>query len=74
MLRCDISGAQRLERKWIEFVMAQEEMEAGGEGKRVKRRKAREARMRLADEMGLSVRTRFSVWKRLRARVKVFVF
>ena len=74
VLRCDISGAQRLERKWIEFVMAQEEMEAGGEGKRVKRRKAREARMRLADEMGLSVRTRFSVWKRLRARVKVFVF
>jgi F-box/leucine-rich repeat protein 2/20 len=69
VLRCDISGAQRLERKWIEFVMAQEEMEAGGEGKRFKRRKAREARMRLADEMSLSIRTKFSVWRRLRIHV-----
>jgi F-box/leucine-rich repeat protein 2/20 len=59
----DISGAQRLERRWIEFVMAQEEMEAGGEGRRFKRRKAREARMRLADEMSLSIRTKFSVWR-----------
>ena len=69
VLRCDISGAQRLERRWIEFVMAQEEMEAGGEGRRFKRRKAREARIRLADEMSLSIRTRFSVWSRLRIHV-----
>lgn len=74
MLHCDSSAAQRLECRWIEFVMAQEEMEAGGVGRRFKGRKAREARMRLADEMGLSVRTKFSVWRRLRARVKMIVF
>jgi F-box/leucine-rich repeat protein 2/20 len=74
MLRSDISAAQRLECRWIEFVMAQEEMEAGGVGRRLKRCKAREARTRLADEMGLSVRTEFSVWRRLRARVTMFVF
>jgi F-box/leucine-rich repeat protein 2/20 len=74
VLHCDSSAAQRLECRWIEFVMAQEEMEAGGVGRRFKRRKAREARMRLADEMGLSVRTKFSVWRRLRARVKMIVF
>jgi F-box/leucine-rich repeat protein 2/20 len=73
VLQCDISGAQRLERRWIEFVMAQEEMEAGGEGRRFKRRKAREARMRLADEMSLSIRTKFSVLRRLRVWVIMVV-
>ena len=73
VLRCDISAAQRLERRWIEFVMAQEEMEAGRMGRRFKRRKAREARMKLADEMRLSVRTKLSISRRLRARVKMFV-
>lgn len=73
VLCCDIFAAQRLESRWIEFVMAQEEMEAGGVGRRLKRRKAREARMRLADEMSLSVRTKCSIWRKLRARVTIFV-
>lgn len=69
VLRCDLPAAQRLESRWIEFVMAQEEMEAGGGGKMFKKCKAREARMRLADEMSFSVRTKTSVWRKLRARV-----
>jgi hypothetical protein len=53
----------------IEFVMAQEEMEAGGGGRISRRRKARKAQMRLVDELNLSVRTEFSVWRRLRVRL-----
>jgi hypothetical protein len=69
VLRCVIFAARRLERRWIEFVMAQEEMEAGGGGRIFKRRMARKAQMRLVDEMSLSVRTEFSVWRRLRVRL-----
>jgi F-box/leucine-rich repeat protein 2/20 len=74
VLQCDLPAAQRLERKWIEFVMAQEEMEAGGGGRRFKKSKARKARMRLADEMSLSVRTKTSIWRRLKVRVIMVVF
>lgn len=49
--------------------MAQEEMEAGDEERISRRRKARKAQMRLVDEMSLSVRTEFSVWRRLRVRL-----
>jgi hypothetical protein len=49
--------------------MAQEEMEAGGERRISRRRKARKAQMRLVDELNLSVRTEFSVWRRLRVRL-----
>jgi hypothetical protein len=73
VLRCDIFAAQRLEQRWIEFVMAQEEMEAGGEGRISRRRKARKARMRLVDELNLSVPTRLSVWRKLRFRIKMVV-
>jgi hypothetical protein len=73
VLRYDISAAQMLERRWIEFVMAQEEMEAGGEGRISRRRKARKAQMRLVDELNLSVPTRLSVWRRLRVRLILVV-
>lgn len=69
VLRCDIPAAQRLERKWIEFVMAQEEMEADDDGRIFKKRKARKAQTRLVDEIGLSARTRLSVWRRLKIRI-----
>ena len=49
--------------------MAQEEMEAGDEERISRRRKARKAQMRLVDEKSLSVRTEFSVWRRLRVRL-----
>jgi F-box/leucine-rich repeat protein 2/20 len=73
VLRCDVPAAQRLEQRWIEFVMAQEEMEAGGGERIFKRRMARKAQMRLVDEMSLSVRTEFSVWRRLRVRLILVV-
>jgi F-box/leucine-rich repeat protein 2/20 len=73
VLRCDLPAAQRLEHRWIEFVMAQEEMEAGGEGRISRRCKARKAQMRLVDELNLSVRTRLSVWRKLRFRIKMVV-
>lgn len=69
VLCCDISAAQRLECRWIEFVMVQEEMEAGGGGRIFKRRKARRAQMNLVEEMKSSIRTEVSVWKRLKARI-----
>ena len=53
--------------------MAQEEMEAGDEERISRRRKARKAQMRLVDEMSLSVRTEFSVWRRLRVRLILVV-
>jgi len=69
VLCCDVSAAQRLERRWIEFVMVQEEMEAWGGGRIFKRRKARRAKMNLVEEMKSSIRTEVSVWKRLKARI-----
>lgn len=45
-----IESAQRLERKWAEYMVASEEAGAGGAGARRRRRRAREAAMVHADE------------------------
>ncbi|KXL46332.1 hypothetical protein M433DRAFT_77894 [Acidomyces richmondensis BFW] len=50
VLRGDFTAARRLERKWAEFMIAQEEAGAGGAGSRRRRRRAREAQMLHADE------------------------
>jgi len=54
VLRGDFAAARRLERKWAEFMIAQEEMGADGVGSRRRRRRAREAQMMHADEANLS--------------------
>jgi F-box/leucine-rich repeat protein 2/20 len=46
----DLPAASRLERKWTEYMMANEEAGAGGAGLRRRRRRAREAQMLHADE------------------------
>ncbi|RDW83325.1 hypothetical protein BP5796_04816 [Coleophoma crateriformis] len=50
VLRGDLPAAGRLERKWVEYMMANEEAGAAGAGVRRRRRRAREARMMHADE------------------------
>lgn len=50
VLRGDFASARRLERKWADFMIAQEEAGAGGAGGRRRRRRAREAQMMHADE------------------------
>jgi len=50
VLRGDFLSARRLERKWAEFMIAQEEAGAAGAGSRRRRRRAREAQMMHADE------------------------
>jgi F-box/leucine-rich repeat protein 2/20 len=50
VLRGDFAAATRLERKWAEFMIAQEEASASGAGARRRRRRAREAQMMHADE------------------------
>ncbi|TVY35922.1 F-box/LRR-repeat protein [Lachnellula subtilissima] len=50
VLKGDLPAAGRLERKWTEYMMANEEAGAGGAGLRRRRRRAREAQMLHADE------------------------
>jgi len=50
VMRGDFIAARRLDRKWTDFMMAQEEAGAGGAGSRRRRRRAREAQMMHADE------------------------
>ncbi|KAI9824153.1 MAG: hypothetical protein M1819_000916 [Sarea resinae] len=50
VLRGDLAAASRLERKWAEYMMANEEAGAVGAGGRRRRRRAREAAMMHADE------------------------
>ena len=50
VLRGDFLAARRLERKWADFMIAQEEAGATGSGSRRRRRRAREAQMMHADE------------------------
>lgn len=50
VLRGDFMSARRLERKWADFMIAQEEAGAAGAGSRRRRRRAREAQMMHADE------------------------
>lgn len=52
VLKGDFAAANRLERKWAEFMIAQEEAGASGAGARRRRRRAREAQMMHADEEG----------------------
>lgn len=48
--RGDFLAARRLEKKWAEFMLAQEEANTAGNGSRRRRRRAREAQMMHADE------------------------
>lgn len=50
VLEGDLPAAGRLERRWAEYMMANEEAGAGGAGLRRRRRRAREAQMMHADE------------------------
>lgn len=50
VLRGDLASASRLERKWADYMQANEEAGAGGSGVRRRRRRAREAQMAHADE------------------------
>lgn len=50
VLRCDLAAAGRLERKWADYMQANEEAGAGGAGMRRRRRRAREAQILHADE------------------------
>jgi F-box/leucine-rich repeat protein 2/20 len=50
VLKGDLPAASRLERKWGEYMMANEEAGVGGAGARRRRRRAREAQMMHADE------------------------
>jgi F-box/leucine-rich repeat protein 2/20 len=70
VLRGDFAAARRLERKWAEFMIAQEEMGADGAGSRRRRRRAREAQMMHADEQGgeVGVGTGVGGGRRRRAR------
>jgi len=50
VLRGDLASAARLERKWADYMQANEEVGAGGAGTRRRRRRAREAQQVHADE------------------------
>jgi F-box/leucine-rich repeat protein 2/20 len=50
VLRGDFAAAARLERKWADWMMANEEAGVGGAGARRRRRRAREAQIMHADE------------------------
>lgn len=50
VLKGDLPSAGKLERKWAEYMVANEEVGAGGAGYRRRRRRAREAQMLHADE------------------------
>ncbi|KZF22203.1 RNI-like protein [Xylona heveae TC161] len=67
VLRGDLASASRLERKWAEYMIANEEAGVGGAGSRRRRRRAREAALLHADEeeggMGLA-----GIGRRRRAR------
>ncbi|KAM0720560.1 hypothetical protein Q7P37_004696 [Cladosporium fusiforme] len=70
VLRGDFASARRLERKWADFMIAQEEAGAQGAGHRRRRRRAREAQMMHADEEdgGSSPGTGVGGGRRRRAR------
>ncbi|KAF3769859.1 RNI-like protein [Cryphonectria parasitica EP155] len=52
VLKGDLAAANRLERKWADYMQANEEAGAIGAGGRRRRRRAREAQMAHADEQG----------------------
>lgn len=68
VLRGDFSAAARLERKWAEWMMLNEEAGVGGAGGRRRRRRAREAMMVANDEEDLGAGMGVGVGRRRRAR------
>lgn len=67
VLRGDLAAATRLERKWAEYMMTNEEAGVAGAGGRRRRRRAREAAMMHADEEGGDAGTG-GIGRRRRAR------
>ncbi|KAF1352984.1 RNI-like protein [Lizonia empirigonia] len=68
VLRGDFAAAGRLERKWADWMMMNEEAGVGGAGARRRRRRAREAQMMHADEEEGGAGTTGGVGRRRRAR------
>ena len=70
VLRGDFAAAARLERKWADWMMMNEEAGVGGAGARRRRRRAREAQMMHADEEegGAGAGTTGGIGRRRRAR------
>jgi F-box/leucine-rich repeat protein 2/20 len=68
VLKGDFSAAARLERKWADWMMMNEEAGVGGAGARRRRRRAREAQMMHADEEEGGAGVTGGVGRRRRAR------
>lgn len=68
VLRGDLPAAGRLERKWTDYMMANEEAGAHGGNVRRRRRRAREAQMMHADEEEGGVGMGGGIGRRRRAR------
>lgn len=68
VLRGDFSAAARLERKWADWMMLNEEAGVGGAGARRRRRRAREAQLMHADEEEGGAGVTGGVGRRRRAR------
>ena len=68
VLRGDFAAAARLERKWTDWMMMNEEAGVGGAGARRRRRRAREAQMMHADEEEGGTGTAGGIGRRRRAR------
>lgn len=68
VLRGDFAAAARLERKWTDWMMLNEEAGMGGAGARRRRRRAREAQLMHADEEEGGAGTTGGIGRRRRAR------
>jgi F-box/leucine-rich repeat protein 2/20 len=68
VLRGDFAAAARLERKWADWMMLNEEAGMGGAGARRRRRRAREAQLMHADEEEGGAGTTGGIGRRRRAR------
>ncbi|KAI8936629.1 hypothetical protein NX059_007028 [Plenodomus lindquistii] len=68
VLRGDFAAAARLERKWADYMMLNEEAGVGGAGTRRRRRRAREAQMMHADEEEGGAGVTGGIGRRRRAR------
>jgi F-box/leucine-rich repeat protein 2/20 len=68
VLRGDFAAAARLERKWADWMMLNEEAGVGGAGARRRRRRAREAQLMHADEEEGGAGATGGIGRRRRAR------
>ncbi|KAF1843171.1 RNI-like protein [Cucurbitaria berberidis CBS 394.84] len=68
VLRGDFAAAARLERKWADWMMLNEEAGVGGAGARRRRRRAREAQLMHADEEEGGAGVTGGIGRRRRAR------